>query len=122
MIDILTRDDCLKINEVVDYIIANRHTDKVTVGMVKEKFGLYDMEYQMISELMMPAMRQSAEADKWHLRHSQKVGNINAAIRALGDCIRSLGVKKPDKKDILRLVTVALSCLQKKEDEEEDAA
>lgn len=49
-----TREDCKRINDIVDYILV--HT-QITVADVKEKFNLSKEEYDLISELMMPAMR-----------------------------------------------------------------
>ena len=56
---ILPLDECRKINEIVDYIVMHRAT---TVAKVKEKFGLTNEEYDMISELMMPAIRYQNKA------------------------------------------------------------
>lgn len=52
---VLCLDDCRKINEVIDYIIDHYNTP---IGEIKKRFGLSNEEYDMISELMMPAMRQ----------------------------------------------------------------
>ena len=51
---VLTRTECKRINEIVDYILI--HTN-ISVADVKEKFGLSKEEYEMISELMMPPLR-----------------------------------------------------------------
>ena len=58
---VLTLDECRKINIVVDYILD--HPAK-TVRNVKDMFGLNGEEYDMISELMMPAMRRREAARK----------------------------------------------------------
>lgn len=58
---VLNLDDCRKINIVVDYILD--HPAK-TVRNVKDMFGLSSEEYDMISELMMPAMRRREAARK----------------------------------------------------------
>ena len=51
---VLNRDECKKVNEIVDYILV--HTG-ISVAGIKEKFGLSKEEYEMISELMMPPLR-----------------------------------------------------------------
>lgn len=51
---VLNRDECKRVNEIVDYILV--HTN-ISVTDVKEKFGLSKEEYEMISELMMPPLR-----------------------------------------------------------------
>lgn len=56
---IVNLEDCRKINVVVDFIITH---PAVTVEKVKRTFNLSTDEYDMISELMMPAMRQRAIA------------------------------------------------------------
>lgn len=56
---VLNKDETDKINEVVDYIILNYQT---SVGEVKQKYHLTKAEYDMISELMMPAIRWYNEA------------------------------------------------------------
>jgi hypothetical protein len=58
---VLNLDDCRKINIVVDYILD--HPAK-TVRNVKDMFSLSGEEYDMISELMMPAMRRREAARK----------------------------------------------------------
>ncbi len=53
---IIPHDECERINEIIDYILV--HTEsKYTVSYIKEKFELSDEEYEMISVLMLPAMR-----------------------------------------------------------------
>lgn len=53
---IIPHDECERINEIIDYILV--HTEsKYTVSYIKEKFNLSDEEYEMISVLMLPAMR-----------------------------------------------------------------
>lgn len=54
---ILNKADCEKINQVVDYIIQH---PKLSVAQIKRKFHLSSEEYDMISDLMMPAMRYSS--------------------------------------------------------------
>lgn len=56
---ILNLDECRKINMVVDYIVAH---PAATVERVKSQFNLNKEEYDMISELMMPAVRWRAAA------------------------------------------------------------
>lgn len=56
---ILNLDECRKINTVVDYIVAH---PAATVERVKSAFKLSKDEYNMISELMMPAVRWRAAA------------------------------------------------------------
>lgn len=56
---ILNLDECRKINTVVDYIVAH---PAATVEQVKSAFKLSKDEYDMISELMMPAVRWRAIA------------------------------------------------------------
>lgn len=51
---VLNRDECKKVNEIVDYILVHKG---ISVADVKEKFGLSKEEYEMISELMMPPLR-----------------------------------------------------------------
>lgn len=58
---VLNLDDCRKINIVVDYILD--HPAK-TVRNIKDMFGLSNEEYDMISELMMPAVRRREAARK----------------------------------------------------------
>ena len=55
----LNLDECRQINTVVDYIMAHPAT---TVERVKHQFKLSKEEYDMISELMMPAVRWRAAA------------------------------------------------------------
>lgn len=56
---VLNLDECQKINTVVDYIVAH---PAMTVEKVKRTFNLSKDEYDMISELMMPAVRWKAIA------------------------------------------------------------
>lgn len=58
---VLNKSETDKINEVVDYILTHYNT---TVGAVKRKFNLTKDEYEMISELMMPALRYFNEAKR----------------------------------------------------------
>ena len=58
---VLNLDECRKINTVVDYILDY---PAKTVRNVKDLFGLSGEEYDMISELMMPAMRRREAARK----------------------------------------------------------
>lgn len=50
---ILSLDECRKVNEVVDYILTHY---SASIGNIKKKFDLTTEEYDMISELMMPAI------------------------------------------------------------------
>jgi hypothetical protein len=56
---VLNLDECRKINTIVDYIVAH---PAATVERVKSQFKLSNDEYDMISELMMPAVRWRAAA------------------------------------------------------------
>ena len=58
---VLNKSETDKINEVVDYILTHYNT---SVGAVKRKFNLTKDEYEMISELMMPALRYFNEAKR----------------------------------------------------------
>lgn len=80
---VLNLDDCRKINIVVDYILD--HQAK-TVRNVKDLFGLSGEEYDMISELMMPAMRRIEAARK----ADQEITKLRVAMRAKDDKITEL--------------------------------
>lgn len=52
---IIPADEREHINEIIDYIIDN---PTASVFHIKQKFKLSDDEYNMISDLMMPAQKQ----------------------------------------------------------------
>lgn len=56
---IIPKDDINRVNEIADYVIQN---PSVPVEKVKLKFGITSDEYDMISDLMMPALRYYNEA------------------------------------------------------------
>lgn len=56
---VLDLDECRKVNTIVDYIVAH---PAATVERVKSTFNLSKEEYDMISELMIPAVRWRATA------------------------------------------------------------
>ncbi len=58
---VLNKGETDKICEVIDYILTHYNT---SVGAVKRKFGLSKEEYDMISDLMMPALRYFNEAKR----------------------------------------------------------
>lgn len=66
---VLCYEDCQKINEVVEHILAHPNDP---VWSVKKKFNLSKDEYDMISELMMPALRQKNNAHELKV----KIGSI----------------------------------------------
>lgn len=70
---ILNRDECEKINEVIEYMI---HHPKVKVATIKRRFELTGPEYDMISDLMMPAMRQYAEIENLRFKIKQLIGKL----------------------------------------------
>ena len=55
---IIPADEREKINEAVEFMITRHST---SVAAVKKRFGLTSEEYDMISDLMMPALRQYNE-------------------------------------------------------------
>lgn len=57
--NILNLDECQKINTVVDYIVDH---PAISAERIKNAFKLNKDEYDMISELMMPAIRWRAAA------------------------------------------------------------
>jgi hypothetical protein len=80
---VLNLDDCRKINVVVDYILD--HPAK-TVRNVKDMFSLSGEEYDMISELMMPAMRRREAARK----ADQEITKLKYAMRLKDNQIAKL--------------------------------
>lgn len=80
---VLNLDECRKINIVVDYILD--HPAK-TVRNVKDLFGLNGEEYDMISELMMPAMRRREAARK----ADQEITKLRVAMKIQDDKIAEL--------------------------------
>ena len=71
---ILNKAECDKINEVIEYILVHQNAK---VKDVKTRFNLTDAEYDMISDLMMPAQRQ------WslHMHYRIRIGQILANLK-----------------------------------------
>ena len=80
---VLNLDECRKINIVMDYILD--HPAK-TVRNVKDMFGLNGEEYDMISELMMPAMRRREAARK----ADQEITKLRVAMKIKDEKIAEL--------------------------------
>ena len=90
---ILNKADCEKINTVVDYICEHYG---VSVGEIKKKFGLTTEEYDMISDLMMPAIRYHAR-----VRHLET--GIRKLIRTYnGEDMETLKDEESDENENLR--------------------
>lgn len=68
---VLNYEERQKVNQVVEYIVTHY---QVTVADVKEKFNLTNEEYDMISDLMMPAIR-------WYSRATHLEAGIRRLIR-----------------------------------------
>lgn len=79
---ILEKEDCKKINDVVDYILVHTQT---SVGDIKEKFHLTKEEYDMISDLMMPAMRWYNRARHYEMGISKLIGRYKEQDRRAMD-------------------------------------
>ena len=58
---VLRLDECRRVNEIVDFIVTHHG---VSVAKVKEMYNLTAEEYDMISELMMPAIRYYNKAKR----------------------------------------------------------
>ena len=58
---VLRLDECRLVNEIVDFIVTHHG---VSVAKVKEMYNLTAEEYDMISELMMPAIRYYNKAKR----------------------------------------------------------
>ena len=58
---VLRLDECRRVNEIVDFIVTHHG---VSVAKVKEMYNLTSEEYDMISELMMPAIRYYNKAKR----------------------------------------------------------
>lgn len=66
---VLNKSECDQIVEIIEFII---HHNQVSVADVKKKFNLSSEEYDMISDLMMPA-----------IRYSNRVRELETGIRKL---------------------------------------
>ena len=80
---VLNLDECRRVNTTVDYILD--HPAK-NVRSIKDTFGLNSKEYDMISELMMPAMRRREGTRK----AEQENTKLRAKIKSLEDKIAKL--------------------------------
>lgn len=78
-----------KVNRVVDYIIQH---SSVTIEEVKKKFKLNSEEYEMIADLMMPA-----------LRYYNEVQRINKNIIRLRESFKIEGSVKNDASRIVAM-------------------
>lgn len=80
---VLNLDECNKINTVSDYILDHPATP---VNQVKSRFDLKENEYQMISDLMMPAMRRRETARKLN----QEIVKLKTELKAKDEKIAKL--------------------------------
>ena len=86
---ILEKEDIKKINEVIDYIAV---AQSATVGYIKRKFNLTKEEYDMISDLMMPAIRQRNNYRNMQTKYTV----LQHAYDELADKYEDLKSKKED--------------------------
>ena len=82
---ILNKAECDKINEVIDYILAHQNAK---VKDVKTRFNLTDAEYDMISDLMMPAQRQWSLQMHYRVRIGQILANLKREKEAIENATR----------------------------------
>ena len=76
------QDQIDKMAEIMEYLLKKEGNEKLTVGLVKQKYHLSEREYQMIYDLCMPLIRKKhSKEEGWRTTYLTLKSRIYAALR-----------------------------------------